>query len=163
MHTIDHLHARFGLFSVVLFTCFFVMFLADTYTCIILGPRLSLFWISGDVSSGFQSQSGFCLICFCGGECNVHVFPEIHLWCYTCRPCFYNLLDFSEKKKGHRTNDNISSTPRNVEKKIEFIQHLRLQMIKNSCKRCKENIAQCPTPRDEEEVTTYLTSSHICT
>ena len=29
--------------------------------------------VSGDVSSGFQSQSGFCLICyFCGGECNVH-------------------------------------------------------------------------------------------
>ena len=26
-----------------------------------------------DVSSGFQSQSGFCLIrYFCGGECNVH-------------------------------------------------------------------------------------------
>ena len=32
-----------------------------------------MFWISGDVSSGFQSQSGFCLIrYFCGGECNVH-------------------------------------------------------------------------------------------
>ena len=30
-------------------------------------------WISGDVSSGFQSQSGFCLIrYFCGGEYNVH-------------------------------------------------------------------------------------------
>ena len=28
---------------------------------------------SGDVSSGFQNQSGFCLICyFCGGRCNVH-------------------------------------------------------------------------------------------
>ena len=38
-----------------------------------LGPLVPLFWISGDVSSGFQSQSGFCLICyFCGGECNVH-------------------------------------------------------------------------------------------
>ena len=37
------------------------------------GPLVPLFWISGDVSSGFQSQSGFCLICyFCGGECNVH-------------------------------------------------------------------------------------------
>ena len=31
-----------------------------------------MFWISCDVSSGVQSQSGFCLICFCGGECNVH-------------------------------------------------------------------------------------------
>ena len=27
-----------------------------------LGPLVSLFWISGDVSSGCQSQSGFCLI-----------------------------------------------------------------------------------------------------
>ena len=34
------------------------------------GPLVPLFWISGDVSSGFQSQSGFCLIC--RGECNVH-------------------------------------------------------------------------------------------
>ena len=46
-------------------------FLADT--CPFLGPLVPLFWISGDGSSGFQSQSGFCLICyFCGGECNVH-------------------------------------------------------------------------------------------
>ena len=37
------------------------------------GALVPLFWISGDVSSGFQSQSGFCLIrYFCGGECNVH-------------------------------------------------------------------------------------------
>ena len=37
------------------------------------GPLVPLFWISGDVSSGFQSQSGFFLIhYFCGGECNVH-------------------------------------------------------------------------------------------
>ena len=35
-------------------------FLADT--CPFLGPLVPLFWISGDVSSGFQSQSGFCLI-----------------------------------------------------------------------------------------------------
>ena len=50
---------------------FFKMFLADT--CPFWGPLVPLFWISGDVSSGFQSQSGFCLICyFCGGECNVH-------------------------------------------------------------------------------------------
>ena len=38
-----------------------------------LGPLVPLFWISGDVSSGFQSQSGLGLIrYFCGGECNVH-------------------------------------------------------------------------------------------
>ena len=30
--------------------------------CPILGPLVPLFWISGDVSSGFQRQSGFCLI-----------------------------------------------------------------------------------------------------
>ena len=29
-----------------------------------LGPLVPLFWISGDVSSGFQSQNGFCLIHF---------------------------------------------------------------------------------------------------
>ena len=49
----------------------FFKFLADT--CPFLGPLVPLFWISGDVSSGFQSQSGYCLIrYFCGGECNVH-------------------------------------------------------------------------------------------
>ena len=26
-----------------------------------------------NVSSGVQSQSGFCLIHFCGGKCNVHL------------------------------------------------------------------------------------------
>ena len=34
------------------------------YTCPFLGPLVPLFWISGDVSSGVQSQSGFCLIRF---------------------------------------------------------------------------------------------------
>ena len=32
----------------------FIFFLADTYTCPILGPLIPLFLISGDVSSGFQ-------------------------------------------------------------------------------------------------------------
>ena len=36
----------------------FKMFLVDTYTCPILGPLTALFWISGNVSSWFQSQSG---------------------------------------------------------------------------------------------------------
>ena len=50
---------------------FFLKFLV--VTCPFLGPLVPLFWISGDVSSGFQSQSGFCLIrYFCGGKCNVH-------------------------------------------------------------------------------------------
>ena len=38
-----------------------------------MGGIGTLFLISGDVSSGFQSQSGVCLIhLFYGGECNVH-------------------------------------------------------------------------------------------
>ena len=41
---------------------FFSKFLADTRH--FLGPLVPLFWISSDVSSGFQSQSGFCRICF---------------------------------------------------------------------------------------------------
>ena len=44
------------------FFFFFKVFLSDTFTCPILGPLVPLFWISGDVSSGFRSQSGFCLI-----------------------------------------------------------------------------------------------------
>ena len=41
--------------------------------CPFLGPLIPLFWISGDVFSWFESQSGFCLICFfCRGKCNVH-------------------------------------------------------------------------------------------
>ena len=51
---------------------FFRMFLADTYMCPILGPLAPLFCISGDISSGFQSQSGLCLNCFCRGGCHVH-------------------------------------------------------------------------------------------
>ena len=35
-----------------------------------LGPLVPLFWISGDVSSGFQSQSGLPYL-YCGGERNV--------------------------------------------------------------------------------------------
>ena len=42
-------------------SCFF---LVDTYTCPILKPLVPLFWISGDASSGFHCQSGFCLIHF---------------------------------------------------------------------------------------------------
>ena len=51
---------------------FFLKSFWRTYV-LFLGPLVPLFWISGDVSSGFQSQSGFCLIrYFCGGKCNVH-------------------------------------------------------------------------------------------
>ena len=44
----------------VFFKFFFEKFLLDT--CPFLGPLIPLFQTSGDVSSGFQSQSGFCLI-----------------------------------------------------------------------------------------------------
>ena len=48
-----------------------------------VGPLIPLFWTSGDVSSGFQSQSGFCLI---RAYVLRYTFPEIHLWCNTCWP-----------------------------------------------------------------------------
>ena len=40
----------------------------------IFGPLVPLFWISGDVSSGIQSQSGL-PYSHCGGECNVMSVP----------------------------------------------------------------------------------------
>ena len=45
-------------FATVLFNnvVFFLKFLLDT--CPFVGPLIPLFWTSGDVSSGFQSQSG---------------------------------------------------------------------------------------------------------
>ena len=49
----------------------FSKFLADI--CPFWGQLVPLLWISGDISSMFQSQCGFCLIYFfCGIECNVH-------------------------------------------------------------------------------------------
>ena len=48
---------------------FFFKFLLDT--CPFVGPLIPLFGTSGDVSSGFQSQSGFCLIRTCGGIRNI--------------------------------------------------------------------------------------------
>ena len=67
----SHLNACTTRIMPHLFSFFFLKFLADT--CPFLGPLVPLFWISSDVSSGFQSQSGFCLIhYFCRGECNVH-------------------------------------------------------------------------------------------
>ena len=47
--------------------------MSDTFTCPILGPLVPLFWISGDVFSGFQSQSGFFLIHI--AEANVMYIP----------------------------------------------------------------------------------------
>ena len=45
-----------------------------------IGLLIPLFWTSGDVSSGFQSQSGKPYLHL------VEAFPKIHLWCDTCRP-----------------------------------------------------------------------------
>ena len=45
-----------------------------------VGPLIPLFWTSGDVCPGFQSQGGFLactLSCLCAS-------PQIHLWCDTC-------------------------------------------------------------------------------
>ena len=50
----------------------FLKFLADT--CPFLGPLVPLFWISDEVSSGFQSQSGLPYLHY-GGEHNVR-FPK---------------------------------------------------------------------------------------
>ena len=46
------------------------MILTDTFTCPILGPLVSLFWISSHVCSGLQSQSGLPYSHYTG-ECNV--------------------------------------------------------------------------------------------
>ena len=52
---------------------FFVKCFWRTLTHVLLwGPLVPLFWISGDVSCGFQSQSRFWLIHFCRGECNAY-------------------------------------------------------------------------------------------
>ena len=40
-------------------------------TCSFVGPLIPLFRTSGDISSGFQRQSGFCLIWTCGGVHNI--------------------------------------------------------------------------------------------
>ena len=56
---------------VFFFFLFLKIFLADTYTYSIWGPLIPLFWISGNVSSGFQSQSGLPYLHW-GGKRNVH-------------------------------------------------------------------------------------------
>ena len=60
-------------YSFFFFLFFKVFFVRTHSTCPILGPLVPLFWISGDVSSGFQSQSGFCLIRI--AEANVMYIP----------------------------------------------------------------------------------------
>ena len=49
-----------------------------------VGPLIPLFWTSGDVSSGFQSQSRSLI--FTWKRHAWCTFPEIHLWCNTYQP-----------------------------------------------------------------------------
>ena len=58
----------------VAFFLFLKVVLSDTFTCPILGSLIPLVWISGDTSSGFQSQSKFCLISI--AEANVVYIPK---------------------------------------------------------------------------------------
>ena len=51
---------------------FFFFKVFGGHTCPFLGPLVPLFWISGDVSSGFQSQSGFAIF----AEANVMYIPQ---------------------------------------------------------------------------------------
>ena len=60
---VDNKH-RANKVSPTLLQYFFFLNLKDTYTYHILVPLVPLFWIYGDISSGFQSQSGFCLTRF---------------------------------------------------------------------------------------------------
>ena len=63
------------------------------------GALVPLFWISGEVSSGVQSRSGFCLICFFA-ESNVMYIPQdpplvLHMptsWQPACRQSCPHIL-----------------------------------------------------------------------
>ena len=46
-----------------------------------VGPLIPLFWTSGDVCPGLQSQGGLTCTLYC-----LCAIPQIHLWCDTCRP-----------------------------------------------------------------------------
>ena len=50
-----HIGVLSSFFKQFQFFSFFKVFLLGTFTCSILGPLVPLFWISSDVSSGFQS------------------------------------------------------------------------------------------------------------
>ena len=50
------------LYGCLYLTKFIITKCYNKFNCPFYGPLIPLFWTSGDVSSGFQSQSGFCLI-----------------------------------------------------------------------------------------------------
>ena len=62
VHNMGHLHGSLNVFETFIF---------GGHMCPILGPLVSLFWISSYVSSGFQSQSGLHYL-YCRGKHNVH-------------------------------------------------------------------------------------------
>ena len=77
MHNVSrYIFCKHGLYIYFIF----LKFLGDTHVlfgghaCPFWGPLVPLFWISGDVSSGYQSQSGFCLIRI--AEVNVMYIPR---------------------------------------------------------------------------------------
>ena len=59
-----------------------------------VGPLIPLFWTSGDVCPGFQSQGGLDCMLSC-----LSAIPQIHLWCDTCRP-----LDIQHGSRATLTN-----------------------------------------------------------
>ena len=59
---------------------FFLNFLNFWRTHVLfVGPLIPLFWTSGDVVPGFQSQGGLACMLSC-----LRAIPQIHLWCDTC-------------------------------------------------------------------------------
>ena len=78
----------------------FKVFLLDTFTRPIMGPLVPLFWISGDVSSGFQSQSGFYLI---------HIVEENVMYISWDPPLVLHVADLlMDSIAGHRPGSNLA-------------------------------------------------------
>ena len=66
--------------AALLLTCEQIFFFNFCRTRVLfVGPLIPLFWTSGDVCPGFQSQGGF-LTCTLSCLCD----SQIHLWCDTC-------------------------------------------------------------------------------
>ena len=76
---------RFLWINIIL--CYFVRVHASFFKffwrthVLFVGPLIPLFWTSGDVCPGFQSQGGLACMLSC-----LRAIPQVHLWCNTCRP-----------------------------------------------------------------------------
>ena len=53
----------------------------DLTHVLFVGPLIPLFWTSGDICPGFQSQGGLICMLSC-----LRAIPQIHIWCDTCWP-----------------------------------------------------------------------------